>query len=172
VPDGALCFRVDSPELRQVYDFDAAATRAAAEWGRELVIDPRCESAFVLDDMATQGDELHSIAVHRPWRSPEGVVSPAGLGGRSLILFDRESVLSGYLVDMPMSTCDAEWEAGGEPRPLLSRVLTHELGHALGLRDSESQGGAMFWFGGVCLHIEPSETERSATVASGANDPE
>lgn len=172
VPDGALCFRVDSPELFAVYDFEAAAKSAAAEWGRELILDDRCGSVFALDDLSVVGDGLHQVAVHRPWRSPEGVTAPAGRGGHSMILLDREAVMSGRLVDMPAAACDAEWVAGGEPRPLLSRALTHELGHALGVPDSDSQGGAMFWFGGMCLHIAPSDAEKSATVASGANDPE
>lgn len=164
VPDGALCFRNDSPLLDQAFgDFEAVAKVAAAAWDREIVIDDRCKSAFGVEDLVG-GNGLHEAAVERTWVTSDGVEMPAGVdGGASLILFDTEMVLDGHIANLTVEDCESEWDANGTAHPLLLRLLVHEMGHALGLGESEEQSDAMWWFGGSCLYIAPNAAEVAAT---------
>lgn len=146
VPSDALCYRIDDPLLTEAFDFERAATDAAAAWGKRIIIDDRCPARFGAADYPRNEDGTQPLATH-------------GMGD---IVFHRPAILDGRIANMTESECNAEWDATGVAHRLLSRILTHELGHALGLDESEEQTDAMFWFSGSCLYIPPSERELAA----------
>jgi hypothetical protein len=111
--------------------------------------------------MAANANGTTPAAKHRPsvWTGTEWLRMSDG-GASEIVL---STVALAGIADEPEADCSARWAAGGEPRRLLSRVLTHELGHALGLGESDTQTDAMFWFAGSCKFIAPTAAEIEAT---------
>ncbi len=158
---GELCFRVD-PALEVAYPtIRAAATEALARWGWELRFDDACDSALSIGAMRQNPDGAVPSAVHRPLVERDGAWLTAAQGGASEIVLGNASALSTETPD----ECNARWSAGGAPAQLLSRVLTHEFGHVLGLgEDHGDQEAAMFWVTLYCLDLVPTAEEISGSV--------
>lgn len=162
-PASELCFSVDR-ELTAVYpDFAERATEAAAAWGWSLRLADDCPSQFGIAELATNPDGSVPMGVHRP-ALVDGERRPAMWSdGASQILLNAEAVGTGKIQDETAEECFAQ---GGDGHVvLLARVLIHELGHALGLGESDAYE-AMLRKSGYCVAIMPSEAELAAVSLS------
>ena len=158
-----LCFSV-APELVEAYpDFIARATESVARWGWTLRVSDDCLSHFGVRELPANENGTQPIAVHRPLglASDGSWHTAAWRDGASNIWFSAEAIGSGRLQDESAKDCMAA--GGGESVTLLSRVLTHELGHVLGLGESDRHE-AMLRRSGYCVDIVPNADEIAASI--------
>jgi hypothetical protein len=136
------CVSIAAEARELIPGLDTAITDAAGRWGKSVTIADGCEYTIGVDDMPANDDGTVPVAESR-W---DGI-------------YLQRSAIGPRLANTTVSECDEAWEAGGDPWKLLSRVLVHELGHALMLPHTSAQTDAMFDFSGYCYDPGPSEVE-------------
>lgn len=150
----ALCFRIDDALAQYVPTIQHTARVAADRWGWPVEFSDECNSQLTVADIRndpTVGGN-HPAAYHR-WEAMTG----AWVGGTSTIAMDIEYLDSQMLVDIHPGGC----VASSPHRFLVSAVLTHEIGHVLGLPDVDDPGSVMHKRLARCSDPLPSHDELS-----------
>lgn len=151
------------PALEAKYPAARELTSEAFErWGWRVGFDPTSPNRLRLGALSGNPDGTHAAAVHRP-ALVDGERRSAAQGGYSEIVVSESALLS----ELSAEGCSAAWREG-EPMPaLLVRVLTHEVGHMLGVPDDRKDyDAAMYFSARYCTDLWPSEGELRAAHAA------
>jgi hypothetical protein len=150
-----LCFRVDAELEARFPAIRTIATEAAGRWGWTMRFAFECESRFGI------GPTGAASAVHHPLVQDGDRWLTAAQGGASEIIVSD----SAPLTEAGPDECVANWVDGTPMPAVLLRVITHELGHMLGLgEERENYDAAMFWSAMYCRDALPTEAELAASI--------